>query len=532
LDEVPTINTDTTTSSGEAAGKPAGIATTISRNAAISLARVAVNSLVALVLPAYLTHYLPATTYGAWVLILQLGAYVSYLDFGVQTGIAKFVAEYDAMGDREGASRHATAGLAIMSLTGALGFILTLLLAWQVPRLFNDMPASLYQDVRISVVLIGASLSFGLVCSVFSAIFLGLQRYFFPMAISIANRASFTIVILVAVAFHGSLVAMATAVAFVNIITGILQVFAWHKMASHICVSRSLIDYRVCRQMTRYCFMLSIWSMGMLCVSGLDLTIVGHYDFNQTAYYSIATLPTSFILMVLSSVSGPMMPASSALSTQRSAVEMGAVLAKATRYSTILLLLTGLPVLVFSFPILHLWVGPSYALSSLTYLRILVLANIIRSVCLPYAIMLAATGRQGAAAITAISEALVNLGSSVYLASRFGAIGVAFGTLLGSAVSVSLHFAVSMHFTRQTLAIARRTLLRVGLFRPAVIVLPSILLLPFWWPSSYRTPSPAIAILWVLSTITLAWFGTLDREERSKLTRLARARFAPPVRSN
>jgi hypothetical protein len=39
-----------------------------------------VNSLVALVLPAYLTHHIPATTYGAWILILQLGAYVSFLD--------------------------------------------------------------------------------------------------------------------------------------------------------------------------------------------------------------------------------------------------------------------------------------------------------------------------------------------------------------------------------------------------------------------------------------------------------------------
>ncbi len=270
----------------------------------------------------------------------------------------------------------------------------------------------------------------------------------------------------------------------------------------------------------------------MLCVSGLDLTIVGHYDFNQTAYYSIATLPTSFILMVLSSVSGPMMPASSALSTQRSAIEMGALLAKTTRYSTILLFLTGLPLLVLGFPILHLWVGPSYALSSLTYLRILVLANIIRNVCQPYAIMLAATGRQGAATITAISEALVNLGGSFYLASRFGAIGVAFGTLLGSFVSVSLHFAVSMHFTRQTLAVARRKLLIVGLFRPATIALPSLLLLPFWWTSSHLTPSPAIAILWALSTILLAWFGSLDQEERNRLTRFTRARFTSPVRSN
>ena len=53
------------------------------------------------------------------------------------------------------------------------------------------MPANLYHDVRISVVLVGSSFSFGLVCAVYSAVFLGLQRYWIPMTISIVNRSSY-----------------------------------------------------------------------------------------------------------------------------------------------------------------------------------------------------------------------------------------------------------------------------------------------------------------------------------------------------
>jgi O-antigen/teichoic acid export membrane protein len=505
--------------------KPSGLAVRLSRNVAISLARVAVNSLVALVLPAYLTHHLPATIYGAWVLILQLGAYVSFLDFGVQTGVAKFVAEYEAKGDEAGAGRHASAGFAMMTLAGLLGFGLTFVLAWQVPRLFQTMPPSLYRDVRISVLLVGCSLSFGLVCSVFSAVFLGLQRYFVPMTISILNKASFTVVVLVAVALHGSLMSMGIVVAVVNVSTALLQVLAWRRMAAHIRVSVSLVDYRVFKQMTRYCALLSIWTMGMLCVSGLDVTIVGHYDYYQTAYYSIATLPTNFIIVLLGAVFGPMMPASSALSTQRSAAEMGDLLARITRYGTILLLLTGLPLMVLGFPILHLWAGPAYAVSSLRYLQVLVLANMIRNICQPYAMMLAATGKQGAATVTAISEAVVNLGSSIYLASRFGAIGVAYGTLLGSFVSVALHFSVSMHFTRKTLAIARARLLMRGLLRPASIALPSILLFRLWWTSPAATPASPIALLWGFSTLLIAWFGSLRRDERSRLVRFTRSRL-------
>ena len=154
-----------------------------------SLARVVAMSLVALVLPAYLTHHLPLSTYAAWVLILQLAAYVSYLDLGIQTGVSKFVAEYDARGDSAGAGRYASAGLSLMILGGLLGLVLTLILAWQVPRLFSGMPADLYHDVSISVILVGSSLSFSLVCAVYSAVFLGLQRYWIPMTIGVVNRA-------------------------------------------------------------------------------------------------------------------------------------------------------------------------------------------------------------------------------------------------------------------------------------------------------------------------------------------------------
>jgi O-antigen/teichoic acid export membrane protein len=522
LGEVPAL---TSPSSGKKPEEPARPTTTISKNIALSLARVAVNSLVALVLPAYLTHRLPVATYGAWVLILQLGAFVSFLDFGVQTGVAKFVAEYDAKGNETEAGRSASAGLAIMTLTGILGLGLTFILAWQVPRLFHNMPATLFQDVRISVLLIGGSLSFGLVCSVFSAVFVGLQRYAVPMGIAIVNRTLFTAAVLVAVFLHSSLAAMGVAAALVNITTGLLQVVAWRRMASRIRISLALVDSRAFRQMARYCSLLAIWTVGMICVSGLDVTIVGHYAYNETAYYSVATLPTNFMILIISSMLGPMMPATSALSTKRSASEMGDILARTTRYSTTLLLLTGLPLMVCGFPILRLWVGPVYALHSLTYLRILVIANIIRSLCSPYATMIAATGKQGAVIVAPICEAVINLVSSVYLASRFGAMGVAFGTLLGSLVSISLHFTVSMHLTRNTLAIPRTRLFLRGLCRPATITIPSIIFLLFCWPCSRITLQMSAIVLWGLGTLLFAWFGNLNREERNKLMHFAKWRL-------
>jgi O-antigen/teichoic acid export membrane protein len=501
-----------------------GLVAKFFRNAGASIIRLFISSLVGLVLPAYLTHHLPVKTYGAWVLILQLSAYVSYLDFGVQTAVAKYIAEYEAKADHEGMERSTSVGFAITLVASILGVLLTLILAWRVPYLFREMPSFLYTDVRIGLVLIGASLSFGLATSVFSAIFLGLQRYSVPMAIAAISRVLFVVVVCLAVFSHTSLVVMGTAAAIVNVLAALLPIMAWSKLAGGIHVRLSYVDRSTLKRMLEYCFILTIWSASMLCISGLDVAIVGHYDFDETAFYSIAILPTNLILSIFAAIFGPLMPATSALSTQRTATEMGNLLARTTRYSTLLLLLSGLPLLIGGAVLLRFWVGSTYALHSVRYLHILIVANILRNLLAPYATMVVATGKQRVATIAAISEGLVNIAASVYLASRMGAIGVALGTLLGAFVSVTLHFAVSMCYTYETFKISRNDLFFSGIVRPSVMAIPTLLLLPLWWSPAICSLDPRLYIVLVLSTGLLFWYGGVNRHERDRLIILLKVR--------
>ena len=111
----------------------------------------------------------------------------------------------------------------------------------------------------------------------------------------------------------------------------------------------SAVTWDTLKQMLGFCFALAVRSAGMFCVSGLDIAVVGHYAFNETGYYAIAALPSNVVALVLASLMGPLMPAASALSTQRSPVEMGDILYRATRYSSILLFSAGLPLLVCAY---------------------------------------------------------------------------------------------------------------------------------------------------------------------------------------
>ena len=501
-----------------------GTAGTFAKNSIISVGRLFVSTAVALLLPAYLTHRLPVKTYSAWILVMQMSAYVGYLDFGVQSGIAKYVAEYEARNDTAGASMRASAGLVLMVGASVLGMLLTLILAWQVPALFREMPSALYRDVRISLVLVGASLSFGLVCSICSAIFLGLQRFSVPMALAVVNRVLFTVAVFTAVYFQSGLAWMGVAVAGVNVIGGFLQVAAWRRMANKISLSLRAVDGEVLKKMFVYCSSLAVWTAGMLCVSGLDVTIVGRYDFTQTAFYSVATMPTNFLLAIVGAALGPLMPAASAMSVHRTSLQMGQMLARVTRYCSTLLVLAGLPLLVGGYWILRLWVGPGYATHTIGFLRVLVIANVIRNLCLPYSSMLVATEKQKVAIVGASAEALVNLGSSLYLVQRLGAVGVAYGTLIGSLVSVGMHFAVSMRYTQGNFSVSRLRLFADGMLRPLAIAIPTLALYRRWWQDSGPDISIPLWLLWAVSTLSIAWLTSLDSADRSRL--LAHVRSA------
>jgi O-antigen/teichoic acid export membrane protein len=504
------------------ATEPHGHTKRFARNSLLSVGRLVISTAVGFVLPSFLVHRLPVSTYSAWVLILQMSAYVNYLDFGIQTGIAKYVAEFEARRDAEGSSMRASAGLLLLLIASLLGVVLTLVLAWRVPEIFHQMPPALYRDVRLGMIFVGCSASLSLLCSIFGAIFTGLQRFGVPTVLALVNRVLFTLAVLGAVYLHGSLAVMGMAVATVNLVTGLMFLVAWKRLGAKIALRLRGLDYSIVRQMLGYCSSLAIWTVGMLCVSGLDVTIVGRYDFRQTAFYAIASTPANLMLALVSSALAPLMPTASALSVHRTPRQMGDLLIRITRYSTVLFTLTALPMLVGGYWMLRVWVGPVYATQVVGYMRILVLGNLVRNTFAPYASMLVATESQKVAIAGAIAEAVVNLVCSVYLARRIGAIGVAYGTLLGSFVSIGMHMAVSMRYTHKKFPAGRMALVLKGILRPAAIALPTLLLWPLWWSSKAPAFGPGLWAGWLTCSLLLAWFGALNHAERSSLLALAR----------
>ena len=82
----------------------------------------------------------------------------------------------------------------------------------------------------------------------------------------------------------------------------------------------------------------------------------------------LPTAAANFMLAVVSSVFGPLVPAVSSMQADTTPSRIGDICIRMTRYCALLLLLLGLPLVFGGYPLLSLWVGKRYATQSAFYL--------------------------------------------------------------------------------------------------------------------------------------------------------------------
>jgi O-antigen/teichoic acid export membrane protein len=487
------------------------------QGSASNVARVLLSMLVSLVLPPFLVHHMAHAEYSAWVLILNLSAYVNLLDFGLQTAIGKYVAEYDASDDREASHHLVSTSFTLLALAATIACAALAVMVWSVPRLFHQMPSGLVGQVRIALLAVGLSTAFALPFNTFLATFTGLQQYVFPTILATISRVGTAAALIALLLLHGGLVQLALAMAAFNVATAAIQFLGWRRLVKGR-VDFSFLSFhrQSAVRLTKYGSMLSIFTVAMFLISGLDLVIVGHYAYQETGFYAVANAAINFMLALVSSVFAPLIPAVSSMQSSTTPGRIGELCIKATRYCGLLLCLLGLPLLIGAFPLLSLWVGKGYAAQSALYLQVLVLGNVVRQLAFPYVLVVVATGKQHLATVAAISEACVNVVISIWLVQRIGALGVAAGTLVGAFVSVGVHVMVSIPRTQAAILLQRSRFVLQGLLRPLLMGIPTLLLLPFWRKLNLLPAEPAALALWAAATASIAWWAVLTMQDRQE----------------
>jgi O-antigen/teichoic acid export membrane protein len=451
------------------------------RNAMANLGRGSVGAILALLLPPILVRHMTAASYAVWVLVLQTAGYISYLNFGLQTAIGRYVAfanEKNDIEQRNSVFSTALVGLGAAGLLALVGLAIAIL---EAHAIFPEVPGFLVPQMRLALLLVGISLVVELPASACNGVFVGMQRYELPAIIGGVVRIGSAVgIVLAALAGH-SLVFLAAIIAIGNLISYAVQFVVLRRVAPDVRFDRSLVRRETGRELSGYCFGLTVMSFSMLLVTGLDLILVGRFQFDAVTPYSVSATMIAFISGVLFAIINVIMPHAATLRAREQGQEMGNLVICATRISVLILVLTGIPILMYAKPILRLWIGPQFADVGAPLLQILVLANIIRLIGAAYSVVLIAAGQQNYIKVSPLSEGISNFIFSVILGSLMGAIGVAIGTLAGSIISVASHLWYSMPRTKSVIQFSRRDFLIDGVLWPLLWTSPLVLAAATSW---------------------------------------------------
>jgi O-antigen/teichoic acid export membrane protein len=270
-------------------------------------------------------------------------------------------------------------------------------------------------------------------------------------------------------------------------------------------------------ELFEYCVSLTAWSVALLLVTGLDLTIVGMYRFQEVAYYAVAATIVTFIAGLYNAILSPLVPAAAVLHARSDERGLGKMVVTTTRYGMFLLLLTGLPVVFGAVPLLTLWVGPEYARHARLLVQTLVIANIVRLSATSYVVAMIGSGEQRRVILTPLLEGVTNLILSVVGGYLWGAFGVALGTLVGAFVGIIGNLVYNMP---RTIAINFdiREYIVDSLLRPLLCVVPVLTAICLWRLILSAPIAIHIGLLLSAAALTLWMFWTIGLMPAERLS--------------
>jgi len=247
-----------------------------------------------------------------------------------------------------------------------------------------------------------------------------------------------------------------------------------------------------------------VMSFSMLLVTGLDLVLVGRFDFAAVTPYSVAASLTMFVGGALFAVVNVIMPHAAGLHAKGDATGLGKLVITSTRLSILLLVFICMPAVIYAGPILKIWIGQQYVQTGAPILVILVIANFVRLIGAGYAVVLIAAGQHILVKVSPLTEGITNLVASLVLGAMLGGIGVALGTLIGSFFSIGAHLFYSMPRTRDSIRLSVRNYLWSGVGAPLMVTALLIVAGAFsvWGKQPDLVVFLAALVLSVLATVT------------------------------
>lgn len=333
------------------------------RNSLSTALQIPIKLFVGLFLPPFILSKLGVQQYGAWVLVMAVGAYISMIDAGVTTALVKYTAEHYAHGNFDELSEIVWSALIYFAAAGA-AVILVLFLSGNgiIAFLFNkstlDAPA-----LKILLVTVGIVYILNMCGGVFASVLTGMQRLEIFSFISIIGMLAnaVTVIILLIAGWKIWSLAVGWAVGVAVLFAG--SAICAFRLVPAIIVPRIRggIHVNMARLLRLGSGDLSV-RLSAIFVNQLDKFLLGRFaGLNWVAFYDLAFGLITQLRNLPGAIFSAFIPMASELKAKGGHANIEKLYHRGLRYLNV----CGLPififVIVFAYPVVRVWLGGQYS---------------------------------------------------------------------------------------------------------------------------------------------------------------------------
>ena len=386
------------------------------------------------VLTPFLLSRLGTAEYALWVLAGSLASYGMLLDFGLASAVAKYVAEYSARGDRQGASVLVASALALYTAFAVVAIAIGVLVAPYVPGLLSTTAEHASTAVLLTI-LTAINVGVAIAASTPGAVLRGLQRFDLYNAISIGNSLLEAVATVVAVLAGWGVVGIIGIFIPINVLTGLVTAWLVKRAAPDLKLGWRGANFATIRQVSRFSStVFAIETAGRLQTRTDEFVIAMFRPLTAVTPYALARKLGELAQLIALPFLKVVMPIASALDAVDQMGRLRTLYIVASRIALVIAVPIAVVLAMRGEEILTLWVGAEYA-SHANLLALLAVATLLTTSQWPAVEILQGMGRHGFVAKVALASGIANVGLSIVLLGPLGLTGVALATVIPAVIS-------------------------------------------------------------------------------------------------
>ncbi|MCL4477640.1 MAG: oligosaccharide flippase family protein [Deltaproteobacteria bacterium] len=339
---------------------------TLIKNALSNYTGFAVTAIIGLFISPIVIHHLGNVAFGLWALFQSFFGYFGLLDLGLGVSVIKYISEFKAKREQDNINIFGSTILFTYIVLGIIGLLVAFGLAPFITKIFT-IPAG-YRHIAFYGMLIGGlnvAVIFPMSLQINSLA--GHQRYDLTNGIAITRQLIYAMSVILLLKHGFGLLEL-------FLLNFILSILTFLISYSFVVLKYKLIHfhlklYRFSMLKTAYhysifAFLNSLAGQGLLNIGSMIIGTVLSVEF--VTYYALANKISGIMLQTVSSIVGISLPLFSALWAVHDMEKIRFTYSEITKAVTLISLPISMVVILFSDPIMEIWVGNGYHLAALS----------------------------------------------------------------------------------------------------------------------------------------------------------------------